>query len=89
MKKNYPNYLERWMSLELKESRSKTCLELQIKCCTNATKDCEVFIESETIPFETVSLTEELMQNEVLRGASDFGTKDFVVLKNKSLVVAT
>ena len=64
------------MSLELKELRSTTCLELETKCCTNAAQDCEMFIESETFPFETVSLTEELMQNEVLRGASDFRTKD-------------
>ena len=71
------------MTLELKELRCTTCLKLEIKCWTNATQDCEVFIESETVPLETVSLTEELMQNEVLRGARDFGTKDFVVLKDK------
>ena len=41
--------LERWVSLELKESRSTTCLELEIKCCKNATQDCEVFIESEIV----------------------------------------
>ena len=29
------------------------------------------------------------MQNEVRRGASDFGTKDLLVLKDKGLVVAT
>ena len=77
------------MSLELKESSSATCLRLEIECCTNATQDCEVFVESETAPLETVPLTEELMQTEVLKGARDFGTKDFVVLKDKGLVVAT
>ena len=29
------------------------------------------------------------MQNEVLRGVRDYGTKDFLVLKGKGLVVAT
>ena len=77
------------MPLELKESRSATCLGLKIECCTNATQDCEVFVESETTPLETIPLTEELMQTEVLKGARDFGTKDFVVLKDKGLVVAT
>ena len=77
------------MSLELKQLRSATCLGLEIECCTNATQDCEVFVESETVPLETVPLTEELMQNEVLRGVRDFGTKDFLVLKGKGLVVAT
>ena len=71
---------------ELKESRSGTCLGLEIEWCTNAT---QVFVESETAPLETVPLTEELMQTEVLKGARDFGTKDFVVLKDKGLVVAT
>ena len=33
------------MSPELKESRSATCLELEIECYTSATQDCEVFIE--------------------------------------------
>ena len=69
------------MSPELKKSRSATCLETN--CCTSATQDCEVFVESETAPLETVLLTEELMQAEVLKGARDFGTKDFVVLKDK------
>ena len=45
------------MSPELKESRSATCLELEIACCTSATQDCEVFVESETAPSETVPLT--------------------------------
>ena len=49
------------MSPELKESRSVTCLELETECCTSATPDCEVFVESETSPLETVPLTEELM----------------------------
>ena len=89
---------EKLPKLELKESRSTTCLQLEIKCCTNAveikcctnaTQDCEVFIESKIVPLETDSLTEELMQNEVQRGASDFGTKDLLVLKDKGLVVAT
>ena len=77
------------MSLELKKPRSATCLGLEIECCTNATQDSEVFVESETAPSETVPLTEELMETEVLKGARDFGTKDFVVLKDKGLVVAT
>ena len=41
------------------------------------------------VPLETDSLTEELMQDEVRRGASDFGTKDLLVLIDKGLVVAT
>ena len=53
------------MSPELKESRSNTCLELEIGSCTSATQDCEVFAESETAPSETVPLTEELMQIEI------------------------
>ena len=77
------------MSPELKESRSTTCLELEIGCCTRATLDCEVFVESETAPSETVPLIEELMQIEVLRGGRDFGTKDFFALKDKGLVLAT
>ena len=77
------------MSLELKESRRATCLGLEIECCTNATQDCEVFAESETALLKAVPLTEELMQNEVLRGARDIGTKNFVVLKDKGFVIAT
>ena len=67
------------MSPELKE----------MACCTSATQDCEVFAESETAPSETVPLTEELMQIEVLRGGRDFGTKYFLALKGKGLVLAT
>ena len=77
------------MSPELKEPRSATCLELEIECCTSATQDYEVFVESETAPLENVPLTEELMQTEVLKGPKNFGTKDFVVLKDKGLVLAT
>ena len=80
---------EKLPKLELKESRSTTCLELEIKCCTDATQDCEVFIESKIVPLETDSPTEELMQNEIRRCASDFATKDLLVLKGKGLVVAT
>ena len=80
---------ERQMLPELKESKSTTCLELEIVYCTSATQDCEVFVESETAPSETVPLTEELMQIEVLRGDRDFGTKDFFALKDKGLVLAT
>ena len=69
--------------------RSTTCLELEIGCCTSATQDCEVFVESESALSETVPLTEELMQTEVLRGDRDFGTKDFVALKDKGLVLTT
>ena len=65
------------MSPELNESRSTTCLELEIGCCTSATQDCEVVVESS----EAVPLTEELRQIEVLRGGRDFGAKDFVALK--------
>ena len=72
------------MSPELKELRSSTSLQLKIECCINATQDCEVFTE-----LETVSLTEDLMQTEVLKGARDFGTKDFAVLKDKDLVFTT
>ena len=77
------------MSPELNESRSATCLELEIEYCGSATRDCQVFVESETAPQETVPLTEEWMQTEVLKGASDFGSKDFFVLKGKGLVLAT
>ena len=77
------------MSPELKESKPATCLELDIECCTSATQDCEVFVESVTAPLETVPLTEELMQTEVLKGGRDFRTKDFVILKDKGLVLAT
>ena len=55
------------MSPELKESRSTTCLELEIGCCTSTTQDCEVFVESETALSETVPLTEEFRQIEVLK----------------------
>ena len=37
------------MSPELKESRSATCLELEIGYCTDVTQDCEAFVESETL----------------------------------------
>ena len=77
------------MSPELKESRSATCLELEIRFCTSATQDCEIFVESQTAPLESVPLTEELLQIEVLRGGRDFRTKDFVALKDKGLVLAT
>ena len=76
------------MSPEVKELRSATCLELEIECCTSATQDCDVFDESLTAPLETVPLTEELMQTEVLKGARDFGTKDFAVLKDEASVLA-
>ena len=42
----------------------------------------EVFVKSETVP-----LTEELMQTELLKGTRDFESDDFVVLKDKELVV--
>ena len=74
MEENLPK-LERQMSPELKELRSATYLELEIECCTSATQDCEVFAESETAPLETVPLTEELMQTEVLKGARDLEPK--------------
>ena len=41
------------------------------------------------VPLETDSLTEELVQDEVLRGASNFGTKDLLVLIDKGLLVAS
>ena len=62
--------------------RSAICLELEIECCTSATQDFEVFVESETAPLETAPLTEELMNTEVLKGTRDSGTKDFVALKD-------
>ena len=77
------------MSPELKESRSTTCLELKMGCCTSATQDCEVFVESKTAPSETVPPTEDLKQIEVLRGGRDFGSKDFVALRDKGLILAT
>ena len=77
------------MSPELKELWSATCLELEIECCASATQDCEVFVKSETAPLETVLLTEELIQTEILKGARDFGTKNFVALKDKGLVLGT
>ena len=63
------------MSPEVKEARSATSLELLIECCTGETQDCEVFIEQETAPLESIPLTEDLMQTGVLKGARDFGTK--------------
>ena len=53
------------MSPELKESKSASSLELEIECCTNATQDCEVFVESETAPLDSFPITEELMETEV------------------------
>ena len=54
------------------ESRSTTCLELEIDYCASATQDCEVSIKLETAPLETVPLKEDLMQTEVLQDAKDF-----------------
>ena len=76
-------------SAESKTTRSATSLELEIECCTSATLDCQVFVESETARLETVPLTAELIQTEVLKDAREFGTKAFVVLKDKGLVLAT
>ena len=76
------------MSPELKELRSATCLESEIECFTSATWDCEVIIKSETASLETVLQTENLMQTEIWKGAREFWTKDFVVLKDKGLVLA-
>lgn len=42
------------------------------------TQDCEVSIDLETVPLETISLTEDLRQGEVLRDPGYFGTNDFV-----------
>ena len=58
--------------MKLKESRSVTCLELEIECSTSATQ--EVFVEWETAPLETVPLTDELMQTKVLKDTRNFGT---------------
>ena len=77
------------MLRELKESRSATCLKLESVCCTSATQDCEVFVEWETSPLETVPLTDELMQTQVLRGGRDFGTKGLVAWKQKGLTDLT
>ena len=60
------------------KENSVTCLELEIACCRRVPQDSKLFAESETAPLETVPLTGELMQAEVLKGARDFGTKDFV-----------
>ena len=62
-------------------------LRIRNRILYNATQDCEVFVESETAPLRTVPLREEVMQIEVLKGARDFGTKDFVVLTLYCLVV--
>ena len=64
-------------------------LRIRNRILHKSTQDCEVSGESETAQLETVPLTEELMQTEDLKGARDFGTKDFVVLKDKGLVLAT
>ena len=56
-------------------------------CCTSATQDCELCFISGTASLETVPLTEGLMQTEDLKRGRDFGTKDFVALKDKGLVV--
>ena len=77
------------MSPELKDFRSVTCLELKVVCCESATQNCEVFVESETAPLETVSLIEDLMQTKILKSVRDFRTKDVLVLKDKGLVLAT
>ena len=71
------------MSPELKESRSAPCLGLEIKCCTNATQDSEIFVESETVPLETVLLTEELMQTEVLKRCQRFQNQRFSCSKRQ------
>ena len=42
------------------------------------TQDCEVSINLETVPLETISLTEDLRQGKVLRDPGYFGTNDFV-----------
>ena len=84
---NFPK-LER-LSPELIASKSATCLELEIECCTIATQDCEVFVELEIAPLETVPQTEKLMQTEILKGTIDFRTNHFFVLKDKSLFFAT
>ena len=76
---NFPK-LERYMLPELRESRSATCLELEIECCTRVTQDCEIVFESENAPWETVPQSEELMQTEVSKGTRDFRKKYFVVL---------
>ena len=66
-------------------------LRIRNRIWTRATLDYEVFVESETAPSETVPLAEGLMQIEVLRGTNfgNFGTKYFVALKDKGLVLAT
>ena len=50
------------MSSDLEESRPATCLKLEVECYTSATQDCEVSIELETSPLETIPLIEDLMQ---------------------------
>ena len=75
MKKIYPSQKDK---CHQNKENSVTCLELEIACCRRVTQDSKLFAESETAPLETVPLTGELMQAEVLKGARDFGTKDFV-----------
>ena len=55
---------------------------LRIRNSTSATQDCGIFIELKTVP-----LTDHLMKTEVLKSARDFGTKDFVLLKDKGLAL--
>ena len=74
------------MLLNLEGSRSATCLELEIECFKRATQGCALPNKLETASLENVPLTEDLMQTEVLKGTRDFGTKDFVALKEKGLV---
>lgn len=54
----------------------------------SATQDCKVFTKSETAPLETIPLTEDSMQTEVLKDATDFGTKIFCSFKDKGLILA-
>ena len=82
MKKVYPSY-------KIRSRKIEVCNLLRIRNSASATQDCGIFIELKTVPLKTVPLTDHLMQTEVLKSARDFGTKDFVLLKDKGLALAT
>ena len=63
--------------------RSASCLELEIECCTSATQDSEVFVESETAPLKTVPLTEELIQTDVFKRHQRFRNQRFCCFKRQ------
>ena len=80
MKKVYPSY-------KIRSRKIEVCNLLRIRNSASATQDYGIFIELKTVPLKTVPLTDHLMQTEVLKSARDFGTKDFVLLKDKGLAL--